>query len=165
MRGVLFVRGNAYFGEVAPAVHSRKKSEMVSALAELDTNDEFWPVILSRISDGEFVSTIAEELKVNHSILRNWIRGNKGREQALAEAMQEGKKHRIQQVLRKTYDTATAEVTEPATRMEQLRAAEIMLKQQDALADKPATFRDLTINFVQAKEGRTVEGEVIDSVP
>ena len=44
--------GNAYFGELAPAEHSRKKSEMWSALAELDTEGEFWPRIVMRLSDG-----------------------------------------------------------------------------------------------------------------
>ena len=138
---------------------------MVSALAELDTNPEFWPSIIARISDGEFVSTLAEEMKVNHSILRNWIRGNKKREQELAEAMHLGKHYRIQQVLRKTYDTATARISEPETRMEQLRAAEIMLKQQgDASGPPPGTSIGLSITFVSAQDGKPVE-KIIDPLP
>ena len=135
-------------------------------LADLDTNEDFWPTLLSRISDGEFPSEIAVSLKVNHSILRNWIRGNKGREQAFAEAEKQGRQSRVERVMQKAYETATAEITEPATRMEQLRAVEIMLRQADQSSDKPTTFGDITINFVQARDGKTVEqGRVIDSVP
>ena len=138
---------------------------MWSSLAELDTNDDFWPTIVSRISDGEFLSTVASDLKVNHSILRNWIRGNKGREQAFADADKQGRQSRIDRVMQKAYETATAAIEAPATRMEQLRAAEIMLRQAEQSQDKPATFGDITINFVQARDGKTVEGTVIDSLP
>ena len=138
---------------------------MWSSLAELDTNDDFWPTIVSRISDGEFLSTVASDLKVNHSILRNWIRGNKGREQAFADADKQGRQSRIDRVMQKAYETATAAIEAPATRMEQLRAAEIMLRQAEQSQDKPATFGDITINFVQARDGKTVEGAVIDCLP
>ena len=68
--------------------------------------------------------------------------------------------------MQKAYETATEEITEPATRMEQLRAVEIMLRQADQSSDKPTTFGDITINFVQARDGKTVEqGRVIDSLP
>lgn len=157
--------GNAFIGEVAPAAHSIKKREMWLALADLDTNEDFWPTLLARISDGEFISVLATELKVNHSILRNWIRGNKPREQAYLEAEKQGRQSRVERVMEKAYETATAPIKEPTTRMEQLRAAEIMLRQHDASADKPQTFGDITINFVQAKEGRTVEGKVLDRLP
>ena len=158
--------GNAFIGEVTPASHSTKKSEMWSALAELDTNEDFWPTIVSRLGDGEFLAQLAKELKVNYSILRNWIRGNKGREQAFAEAEKQGRQSRVERVMQKAYETATATIEEPATRMEQLRAVEIMLRQADQSVDKPTTFGDITINFVQARDGKTVEqGRVIDSVP
>lgn len=156
--------GSSYHAEAAPALHTRRKSEMVAALAELDTNDEFWPTIISRISDGEFVSTIALELKVNHSILRNWIRGNKKREQEYAEAERLGKQHRISNVLKKAYDTAVADIEQPTTRMEQLRAAEILLKQDSGETKMPTHIGDITINFVSAKDGKP-EARVIDQLP
>ena len=165
MRGVLFMSGNAFIGEVAPAAHSIKKREMWLLLADLDTNEDFWPTLLSRISDGEFISILATELKVNHSILRNWIRGNKGREIAFGEAEKQGMQSRRERVMQRVHETATAEINEPATRMEQLRAAEIMLKQAEHGRPAPAQFGDITISFVQAKEGRTIEGKVVDSVP
>ncbi len=159
----LATRGD-YFGEMAPASHSRKKSEMWSALAELGADAEFFPTIVSRLSDGEFLSTIAGELKVNHSILRNWIRGDKAREAAYLQAEQDGRQARIATVLRKTYDIAVTDSTEPPTRMEQLRAAEIMLKQGSGDEKPTNTFGDITINFVSAKDGRP-EGIVIDQLP
>lgn len=135
---------------------------MVTALAEADTNEDFWPSIISRISDGEFISTIALELKVNHSILRNWIRGNKKREQEYIEAERAGKQHRIQQVLKKTYETATADIADEATRMEQLRAAEILLKQDGGETKAPTHVANIAITFVQAQDGKE---KVIDSIP
>lgn len=152
--------GTSYHAAVAPADHTRRKSQMVTALAELDTNDDFWPSIVSRISDGEFLSTIANELKVNHSILRNWIRGSKPREQAYAEAERAGKQYRISLVMKKAYETATADIADPATRMEQLRAAEILLKQGEG-ERAPASVANISITFVQAAEGKPV-GNVID---
>ena len=138
---------------------------MWSALAELDTNEDFWPAIVARISDGEFLATIASDLKVNHSILRNWIRGNKAREKAFADADKQGRQSRIERVMQRTYEAAASKISRKPTRMEQLRAAEIILKQQES--DRPATaqFGDITINFVQAQDGKTVEGKVIDSLP
>ena len=127
-------------------------------LADLDTNEDFWPTLLSRISDGEFPSEIAAGLKVNHSILRNWIRGNKGREQAFVEAEKQGRQSRVERVMQKAYETATATIEEPATRMEQLRAVEIMLRQADQSSDKPTTFGDITINFVQARD--EIDGDI-----
>lgn len=153
--------GTSYHAVAAPADHTRRKSQMVTALAELDTNEDFWPTIVSRISDGEFLSTIAGELKVNHSILRNWIRGSKPREQAYAEAERAGKQHRINMVLKKTYETAVADVADPATRMEQLRAAEILLKQQDEAKAPPSAVANIQINFVAASDGKP-KGEVIE---
>jgi len=139
---------------------------MWSSLAELDTNEEFWPAIVSRISDGDFLSTLASELKVNHSILRNWIRGNKGREQAFADAEKQGLQSRIERVMQRTYEAATSTISRKTTRMEQLRAAEIMLKQHESDRPAPAQYGDITINFVQAQDGKTVEkileGAVID---
>lgn len=153
-----------YHGELAPASHSRKKSEMVSALAELDTNEDFWPTIVLRLSDGEFLSTIAGEYKVNHSILRNWIRGNKKREQEYEEAERQGKQHRINLVLRRAHETATADIIEPATRMEQLRAAEILLKHEGGETRAPSQIANIAITFVQATEGKPA-GAVIDQLP
>lgn len=156
---------NGYHGEMAPAMHSRKKSEMWSALATLDTEPDFFPTIISRLSDGEFLSTMAEEIKVNHSILRNWIRGNKDREEKYQQAEADGRQARIAKVLEKTYTIATTDSAEPPTRMEQLRAAEIMLKQGSGDEKKTTnTFGDITINFVSAKDGKP-QGNVIDQLP
>ena len=155
--------GNEYFGELAPAGHSRKKAEMVSALAELDTDEDFWPTLVSRLSDGEFLSAIAEELKVNHSILRNWIRGSKARETDFVAAFEAGRQARIHRVLQKTYDAATADIAEPTTRMEQLRAAEVYLRQQPDAARPPSSLANLAIVFVQADNGKPLE-KVIDPV-
>jgi transposase-like protein len=155
---------NAYMGELAPAAHSRKKSEMWSALAELGADAEFWPEIVARISDGEFLSTLAGELKVNHSILRNWIRGDKGREQAFGEAEKAGLKARIERVMRKVHETAVSDVTDPPTRMEALRAAEIMLKQSNENVERAAPrIGDINIVFVEANNGKPLE-KVIDPV-
>ena len=148
--------------ETSPAKHTRRKSEMVTALAEADTNEEFWPTIISRISDGEFISTIANELKVNHSILRNWIRGNKKREEEFMLADREGKQARIARVLQKVHETATADITEPASRMEALRAAEILLKQEGGESKAPSSIANITINFVAADNGKE---KVIDQLP
>lgn len=156
--------GMTYHGEVAPATHSRKKSEMVSALAELDTNEDFWPGIVLRLSDGEFLSTIATELKVNHAILRNWIRGNKAREQEYSEAERAGKQHRINLVLRRVHDTATADIADPPTRMEALRAAEIALKQDGGETRAPTQIANIAITFVQAENGKPKEKE-INAIP
>lgn len=139
------------------ALHSRKKSEMVSALAEFDTNEDFWPSLVQRISDGEFVSSIAEGLKVNHSILRNWIRGNKKREEELQVALEAGKKARMERVVKSIYEVATTAVTEPATRMEVLRAAELMLKSQTPDENKGPRIGSLNITFVAANNGQPAE--------
>ena len=146
-----------YFGEIAPASHSRKKSEMVTFLAQSDTNDEFWPAIVARLADGEFLSTIAGDLKVNHSILRNWIRGNTEKEKAFAAAERDGKNLRISRVLQKTYETATADIENDTTRMEQLRAAEILLKQDGGETRTPTTIANIAITFVQANNGKPQE--------
>jgi len=138
---------------------------MVTALAELDTNEEFWPGVVARISEGEFISTIALELKVNYSILRNWIRGNKTREEQFSQAEIDGKKVRQQTALKKVYEAATAKIEADPTRMEQLRAAEIFLKQEDEIKAPPSRIGNLTINFVAAKDGKEVKGEVIDQLP
>lgn len=156
--------GYEYFEEVKPASHSLKKREMWQMLAELDTNEEFWPDLLARISDGEFISEVAKAIEVHHSILRNWIRGNKGREQAFQQAESQGKAHRAEQVLKMTYGVATAEVKELPTRMEQLRAAEIMLKQQPERR-APSTIANIAITFVAAKDGKPAEPITIDQVP
>ena len=138
---------------------------MVTALAEANTNSEFWPEIVSRISDGEFVSTIALELKVNYSILRNWIRGDKAREQEFTQAEADGKQARIQRVLKRVHDTATAESEAPVTTMESLRAAEIALKQQEHEKAPMQKFTgDIQINFVAAENGRPA-GKIIDQLP
>lgn len=152
-----------YHGELAPAKHTRRKSEMVTALAEADTNEDFWPGIVARISDGEFISTIALELKVNHSILRNWIRGNKIREQEFMEADRAGKQARLERVLKKVHAAATEDIAEPTTRMEQLRAAEIYMKQHQP-EDAPKNIANIEITFVAASDGKPVE-KVIDQLP
>lgn len=133
-------------------------------LAELGENEDFWPAIVLRLSDGEFLSTLASELKVNHSILRNWIRGNKTREQQYAEAERAGKQHRINLVLKKAHETATSDIEAPATRMEQLRAAEILLKHEQPETKTPSHVANIAITFVQAQDGKPLE-KVIDSVP
>jgi len=138
---------------------------MVTALAELDTNEEFWPGVVARISNGEFISTIALELKVNYSVLRNWIRGNKEKEQEFSQAEIDGKKVRQQAALKKVYETATAEIAVEITRTEQLRAAEIYLKQEEEVKAPPSRIGNLTIHFVAAKDGKEVKGEVIDQLP
>lgn len=137
---------------------------MVTALAELDTNEDFWPHIVSRLSEGEFFTVIVQEYKINHSLFRNWIRGNKKREQEFNEAEALGKRHRISNILRKTYETATADIDEKTTRMEQLRAAEILLKQDSGETRPPSSIANIAITFVQAQDGKPQE-KVIDSVP
>ncbi len=154
----------AYHGELAPASHTRKKSEMWSALAQLNTEEEFWPTVVSRIADGEFISTIAGEIKVNHSILRNWIRGDVEREKQYQEAEKAGRFARIQRVMQKTYTTATAEIEGAPTTMEQLRAAEILLKHEQPEERTPTHVANIAITFVQAKDGREVKEKVIDPV-
>ena len=158
---------STFHGEAVPATHSRRKSEMVSALADLDTNEDFWPEIVSRISEGEFVSTIATELKVNYSILRNWIRGNKAREAEYQQAEQDGKQSRIQRVLKRVHETATAPVAAEVTHMEALRASEIALKQHDQERAPTQNFGDINIIFVAADNGKPkeIKGESFDQVP
>jgi len=156
--------GNAFLAESAPAKHSRRKSEMVTALAQADLEQEFWPTIVSRISEGEFISTIALELKVNYSILRNWIRGNAVREAEFSQAEQDGKQVRIQKVLKKVHETATADIPEETTRMEQLRAAEIALRVQEHEKAPPPRIGEINITFVSAKDGKPAE-KVIDQLP
>ena len=175
LRGLSFGRNSPsglFFGEMnntpsmlnggfPTAKHSRRKSEMVTALAEADQDPDFWQTIIDRISDGEFISTIAQELKVNHSILRNWIRGNMKREQEFQQAERDGKQARIQAIHKKIHETAIAEVEAEVTRMEQLRAAEIALRQQDHEKAPTQKFGDITINFVAAKDGK--QEKVIES--
>ena len=154
--------GNSFIAETAPAQHSRRKSEMVTFLAESDTNEDFWPAILARIAEGEFVSTIALELKVNYSVLRNWIRGSKEKETAFTEAERDGKQQRITRVLKKTYETATADIAEDTTRMEQLRAAEILFKHEGGETKAPTQIANIAITFVQADNGKE---KVVGSIP
>jgi hypothetical protein len=155
--------GSGYHGEMAPAKHSIKRREMWSLLADLDQNEEFWPSIIERISDGDFISEIAKSCNVTHSILRNWIRGNKARDAAYIAAELHGRKARAERVLQKTFETAVADIEAPPTRMEALRAAEIMLKQRDAEQSPRQQFGDINITFVAAKDGRPAE-KVIEHV-
>ena len=157
---------SGYFGEMAPAAHSRKKSEMVTALAEADTNEEFFPELMARISDGQFLSSIADDLHVNHSILRNWIRGNKERERIYQEAEKQGRFARVEKVMRKVHDIATTDVADPPSHMEALRAAEILLKhEQPAPGDAPPrSVANIAITFVDARDGKPVE-KVIGPLP
>lgn len=150
---------------VAPAAHSTKKAEMVTQLAEMDTDEQFWPGIAERITDGEFLSTIAEELKVNFAILRNWIRGNVVREKSYIEAERLGRGRRTELVLERTYEVAIQENADAPSHTEQLRAAEVFLKQAN-LPEAPHIGRvtnNYSITFVAAKDGR--EEKVIDQVP
>lgn len=156
---------STHFGELAPASHSMKKREMWHVLAELDTNPEFWPEIIARVSDGEFISEVAKDCQVHYSILRNWIRGNKAREQAFCEAERQGKARRVEKVLEKAHEVALADIEGPPNRMEQLRAMEILLKQESRQPAQHQTFGDITINFVAAKDGKEIKGEVIDQLP
>lgn len=157
--------GNAYLGEMIPAAHSRRKSAMWVKLGELDTDPDFWPTLLMRLADGDFLAAIAAEIQVNHSILRNWIRGNKPREDAYQEADRAGRKARVEKVMAKVHATAMAEITEAPTRMEQLRAAEIMLKQNSEAESvtAPPKIGDINIVFVEANNGKPAE-KVIDPV-
>ena len=154
-------------GNPLVAQHSRRKSEMVTALAELDANPDFWPGVAMRIAEGEFISTIALELKVNYSVLRNWIRGNKAREQEFSAAEIEGKKVRQQIAMKKIYETATANIEAEPTRADQLRAAEMVIKQAEEEKAPEQRFRDITINFVAAENGKpkVVKGETLDQLP
>lgn len=140
---------------------------MFTALAELDTDAEWFPGIIARISEGEFISTIALELKVNYSVLRNWIRGSRIHEQAFEEAEKEGKKYRHQEAMKRVYEAATANKLPEPTRMEQLRAAEIIFRQQEQDRPAPQRFGDISITFVAAENGKPKEvtGEVIDQLP
>mgnify|MGYP001611534686 FL=1 len=159
-------QGYDYFEKVKPASHSLKKREMWTQLAELDTNEDFWPALLERFSDGEFLSSVAEILEINHAILRNWIRGNKEKETAYKVAEADGKRRRMDKVMEKVHTIATTDSQEPPTRMEQLRAAEILLKQKDSDPVVKQQFGDITINFVSAKDGKpAIEGEVLDQLP
>ncbi len=143
---------------IPPPAHSRRKSEMVTLLAELDDADqEFFPRIVMRISEGEFISDVALELKVNYSVLRNWIRGNKARETEFATAEAEGKKFRQQEALKKIYATATEFIKSEPTRADQLRAAEMIVKHEEETKAPERLFRDLTINFVAAENGKPAE--------
>ena len=90
--------------------------------------------------------------------------GNKARETEFEKATAAGKQARIAKVLQKTYDAATADVKEPTTRMEQLRAAEVYLRQQPDEARPPSSINNMAIVFVQSDNGRPVE-KVIDPVP
>ena len=162
------MKPNSFLAETKQhAPHSRRKSEMVTALAELDTDAEFFPGIMMRISEGEFVSTIALELKVNYSVLRNWIRGNKAREQEFAAAEAEGKRVRHQNAMKKIYETATARIEAEPTVADQLRAAEMVIKQSEEEKAPETRFRDISITFVAAENGKPkeVKGEVIDQLP
>jgi hypothetical protein len=163
------MKPNSFLAETKQhAEHSRRKSEMVTALAELDAGDpEFFPTIISRMSDGEFISTIALELKVNYSILRNWIRGNKSREEQFAQAEIDGKQVRAQRARKKIYDTATADLEGQPTHADQLRAAEMVIKEQEESKSPEQRFRDITINFVAADNGKPkeVKGETVDQLP
>lgn len=135
----------------------RKRAEMFGLLAELDAKEDFWPDIIVRITDGEFLSKIAKEFGVNEGILRNWIRGNKKKEEEFADAFRLGKQARINRVLAKTYETAIADIAEPVTRPEQLRAAEIYKTFEGAEQKAPSTLGGITINFVSAKDGQPKE--------
>lgn len=151
---------NGYFGDVAPAAHSRRKSEMVTALAEMEAADEFfWSKIVDRISEGDFLSVVAQDLKVNHSILRNWIRGNKERESQFQQAEHDGRVARVAKVMKKTFDMALKENAAEPTHADQLRAAEIILKQESAAtaSQAPKSIGSITINYIGAKDGRPVE--------
>lgn len=139
---------------------------MVTQLAELDTDEQFWPGIAERIADGEFLSTVAEELKVNFAILRNWIRGNVEREKSYIQAERQGRARRTERVLERTYEVATKENAEPPTHSDQLRAAEVFLKQAN-LPEAPGVGRitnNYSITFVAAKEGRPEE-KVVNPIP
>ena len=149
------------------AQHSRRKSEMVTLLADLDAADpDFFPRIVLRIAEGEFIADVALELKVNYSVLRNWIRGNKAREIEFATAESEGKKFRQQAAMKKIYATAIADITAEPTRADQIRAAEMIIKQEEEKAPTQR-FGDITINFVAAENGKPkeVKGEVVDQLP
>ena len=137
---------------------------MWNALANHGEDAEFFPGLIDRIADGEFLSTLAEELKVTHGILRNWIRGDKKREEAYQQAEKDGKQARITRILRKQHETATAQVAGDITYADQARAAEIALKQeqQEEARKAPSTIANIAITFVAAQDGKE---KVIDQVP
>jgi hypothetical protein len=156
---------STFHGDVMPAKHSRRKSEMVTLLAELDASDpDFFSRIVLRISEGEFISDLALELKVNYSILRNWVRGNKARETEFAAAEAEGKKFRQQEAMKKIYATATATIEAEPTRADQLRAAEMIIKQEEEKTPMQKFTGDISITFVAAQDGKPAE-KVIDQLP
>jgi len=147
---------NATLADVKPALHSLRKAEMWTALANLGEDPEFFPSLMVRIGDGEFLSTLAGELKVTHGILRNWIRGDKSREEAYQQAEKDGKQARITRILRRMHDTATAKVEGEITHADQARAAELMLKQemQEEVRKAPSSIANIQINFVEAQDGK-----------
>lgn len=151
-------------GGLPIAKHSERKRLQWLRLGELDEVPEFWQGLIATITDGTFLSEFAAQIEVNESILRNWIRGNAAREKEYIVAWREGKRARVQRVLESTYKIATQDNDAPVTRTEQLKAAEIILKSQDD-SNAPTQVGDITINFVQAKDGKTVEGEVLDRLP
>lgn len=147
------------------AAHSERKRVQWLRLGELDQVPEFWPGLIAAVTEGDFLGEFAKQIEVSESILRNWIRGNAAREKEYIVAWREGKRARVQRVLESTYKIATQENNAPVTRQEQLKAAEIILKSQDDDQAQRQQFGDITINFVQAKDGKTVEGEVLDQLP
>lgn len=141
-----------------PAEHSLRKAEMWETLATLDTDEQFFPVITHRISEGVFLSEIAKELRVTYSVLRNWIRGNKERDLEYKQAEADGRTARAEAIKRKMYDTATQDVVGELTHADQLRAGEILLKQESASEVKaPTQVANIQINFVAAKDGKTID--------
>lgn len=147
-----------------PAAHSLRRAEMVSSLAEADLNEDFFPQMMLRISEGVYLSEIAKECRVTYSVLRNWIRGNKARDEEYKKAEADGKTARAEKVMQKIYDVATAPVAAEITNADQMRAAEIYLKQdgQQESRQGPSTIANIAITFVAAQEGKE---KTVDPVP
>ena len=127
-------------------------------LADLDTNPDFFPDLIERVSEGEPLDKTAATIGVHYSVLRNWIRGNNDREAAFVEAALRGKTRRVERVLEATFATAVADITEPVKHADRLRAAEILLKPSTSVSvssDKPSS--GITISFVEAKDGKPTE--------
>ena len=142
-----------------PAAHSLRKTEMVESLANADLDEHFFPTMMQRISEGVYLSEIAKECRVTYSVLRNWIRGNKARDDEYKKAEADGRTARADSVRQKIFSMATKEVTGDISPADQLRAGEIYLKQeQQAEAVKtPSQIANIQINFVAAKDGKTID--------
>lgn len=154
----------AYFGENKPTRHTLRRADMWGHLAELNTNEDFWPELILKVSEGNFLSTCAKEIGVHHGILRNWIRGDKKREEQYQQAEKDGKRRRMEQVMEKVHALAITEIAETPSHTDVLRAAEIALKHSGESGQaEPPKIPGISITFVTAETPRVVDGSTISS--